>query len=167
MNLPKIFIIFILTSVVTVSIGQTSKKYFTLYGQVIKVDTANKELFEENTFIGGYKFFHDVFHLKVLTNTGDTLIIGLVYNIKRNRDSVLNSMGIKLGAFYAFLASSFMPCNSNFPSMYGCDCQKSKKNCELSPTKGKIFTKPYLSIPRVFDFFILSEENVQELFKRS
>lgn len=143
--------------------SQSIEKPSQLYGKILEMDTVNRKLIFENIYSGGNKYFHDIFHIKIATNTKDTLIVALVYNIRRDKDSVMNDMGLKLHAPYIFFIVNFKPCNSNFPYMFNCNCDNAIIKCELNPSSGKIFKKPYSEISRVFDFVRIDEKEWEKL----
>lgn len=151
---------FLFGLLITTSIlSQDSEKVEIVYGKVIQVDKVDAISIFDNTFIGGYKYLHGIIHFKVVTYQSDTLVLGVIFNIRRDKDSVLNTMGIKVGKPYKFFSASCMPCNSNFPSMYGCE------DMMLHPGKNSMIKSPYFSILRVFDFVTINETQWNALKK--
>lgn len=149
--LKTFFSLLLFLAIAGSALCQNNGKVEVIYGKAIQVDAVDAVLNFDNTFIGGYKFLHGVFHVKVVTYESDTLVLGMVYNLRRDKDSLLNGMGINFNKAYKFFSARCIPCDSNFPSMYGCEDNM------LHPGKNSVVKKPYTSISRVFDFVAINE----------
>ncbi|WP_315823133.1 hypothetical protein [Paraflavitalea speifideaquila] len=98
-----------------------SKEVSIVYGKVIEVDTIHSEAIRENALLNYDKYLYDIYHVKVIDQRKDTILLAIVYNITKDVDSVVKNCGVKMGNTYEFIASYFSPCNSDFPKMNGCD----------------------------------------------
>ncbi len=133
----------------------------TEYATIICIDSTDLQLFYFNPSYTGYQFIYNIFHLKVLTAAGDSLIVGIVYNINKETDSIARIKKLLLKP-YKFTLSEFTPADSDFPLMANC-------NYDLSIYKPRnnsfLFGKSYKSILRVIEISSIDPELYEEYKK--
>lgn len=128
--------------------GQQLRTVETIYGKVIAMDSLNPDILTENARSNNEKYIYDIFHVKVVSHKKDTVLLALVYNLKKDLDSIANQAGFKLGQAYVFTVSDFQPCNSDFPKLYNCNYSLN----QVCSSSGKIKFPPYHVIKRILYF---------------
>jgi hypothetical protein len=126
------------------------------------LDSFNFESVTDNLSYAGFEYFYDIFHVKVVTIKGDTIILAKVFCLLTEIKEYRNSFGLKAGINYEFFVGGFSPCYSDFPRMKGCGNSEdslsvnSLRNCvkkipRFSPQNSKI-SEDYFFINRIIAF---------------
>lgn len=126
-----------------------SKPTKTIYGKVIALDSMKAYTYNSNVYMGGYKYFYDIYHVKVVTNNQDTIVVGKIFNILADQKELGSSFGIKKGHVYMFITCDINPCHSDFPQMCNCNYNVNSPFGEIGVVKGKIYNEPYSTIARI------------------
>ena len=130
-------------------------------GIIIQIDSVDVNLSLTNMSRIGYKYLFNIFHLKVVTAQKDTLVMGLVYNINKDVDS-LSTFKSMIGKPFIITTSEFAPLQSDFPKMANCNYETGLYN----PARNSfLYNNPYKSIQRLIDFVPMDPDLWQELLK--
>jgi hypothetical protein len=129
------------------------------YGIINQIDAVDSDLCFSNFSYVGYKFLFNIFHIRIITAQKDSLVVGLVYNINKDSDSLFSFKKL-IGKPFIFTTSEFTPSDSDFPKMANCDY----KTGFYTPAQNSfLYKKPYKSIFRVLDFTAMDSNLWNEL----
>lgn len=79
----------------------------------------------------------------------DTIIVAMVYNIKKESKMYLKNFEVKVGRWYMFDVHNFTPCDSDFPRIEG-RCEQG--SLQFLPDS-KTLISSYKQIFRIINFF--------------
>lgn len=101
-------------------LSQKQNKEIGAIVEIIEMDSVYFDL-HLNVSRGLYKYYFDIFNIKVKDVYGDTIIFSYIYNKFLDYDNYINKFGFEVGEKYAIIADSVSPCLSSFPHIKGCD----------------------------------------------
>lgn len=123
----------------------------TIVGVVIASDSIR--INPKNLVSGTY--YYGVHHYKIgrldvqTGKVADTVIVAMVFNIKKESKMYLKNFGIKIGRKYMFDVHNFTPCDSDFPRIEG-RCEQG--SLQFLPDS-KTLISSYKQIFRIINFF--------------
>jgi hypothetical protein len=142
----KSIVIFPLVLMAVQGISQANRNIKTIYCKIIEMDSVN-QLIDETNLKDKRAFYYDIFHMKALTPKLDTIIIGIVYQIRSDLESFKNYFNYKVDSTYIFDVSFIQPSNSSFVGMRGCNYSTGK----YIPKKGQVLKSSCRTIARVIE----------------
>jgi hypothetical protein len=137
----------IILCVNSICFSQGEKTVKKLYGKIIEFDTLDKIIDWSFAKDHGVKYYHDVFHFRICSYLGDTVTVGILFELRSDFNSLLKKFGLIKDSAYIFEVSDINPCKSSFPSVRGCAYNQRDQTSEYRPREGQVcFPNSYKSL---------------------
>ena len=156
----KSFILIICLFILTPATTNAQKRNIqTVIAKVINIDTGifNNE-FTLKTNIKPRQYYYAVYHLRVVSSSGDTLTLGYVFDIKKQTAAAMSNFGVKKDSIYQFNLYKLELCNSDFPLILGCSYKRKKSNSIYTPQVSSIIKQPYKHIYSILDYSLINSQ---------
>ena len=150
-NLSYYMALFFLLSAMSLHTTQPKTILVTVTGEVIATDALSGHVHKVNYNLLGPDCYFDIFNVQIRTAQNEVMVIGIIYNIFTDGDSLKHKFNLEIGKNYIFQISKFTPCFSDFPAFCNCD-YRIKRTGVVSPTSGRIEKLSYSEIYRIIHF---------------
>ncbi|MDX2304510.1 MAG: hypothetical protein NW226_17010 [Microscillaceae bacterium] len=87
-----------------------------IVAKVIGLDKVNHDM---NLQYYGFDFYFGIFHVKVVTDRGDTLVLSKVYNKLTEGKEYSKQFGLEIKKKFIFVIYKFYPCSCCLPKLEG------------------------------------------------